>query len=172
MQLDALEAAGCEMIYTDKLSGARADRTEFTRCLAALEPGDVLVVYALSRAGRSMQHLLGLVEDLDRRGVSFESLNERIDTASATGRLIFHVLAALAQFERDLTIERIKDGLAAAKARGRRLGRAEVITPERADAIRELLESGMSMSQVARVTGVGRATLYRHQDAFAPGTAA
>src|SRR5439155_5051040 len=112
LQFDALKAAGCEVIYSDKLYGARDDRPELTRCLAELEPGDVLVVWRLDRLGRSVRHLLGVVEDLGQRRVGFESVHDHVDTTSATGRLVLHVLAALAQFERELTKERITDGLA------------------------------------------------------------
>lgn len=167
LQLDALKKAGCEKIYTDKKSGVRAERKEFDRCLSDLEPGDVLVVYSLSRAGRSMRHLLDLIEDLATREVTFESLHEHIETYTATGRLIFHILAALSEFERELTIERIRDGIAAAKARGHVVGRVSVITRERTSVIKDMLASGMSMSQIARVTGISRATLYRHQARFA-----
>ena len=169
-QIDALKSAGCEVIYTEKMSGrAGSDRPEFERCLSELQAGDDLVVYSLSRAGRSMKHLLSLVEDLTARGVGFRSLRESIETTSATGRLVFHILAALAEFERELTIERIADGLASARARGRKLGRATVLPDERAAAIREMLAGGMSVSQVARVTGVSRATLYRHAEALRAG---
>jgi DNA invertase Pin-like site-specific DNA recombinase len=161
-QVSALETAGVERIFTEKLTGARRDRPEFDRCLAELRRGDTLVVYSLSRCGRSMAHLLTLVEELGERGIEFKSLKENIETSTATGRLVFHILAALAEFERELTMERVSDGLAAAKARGKKLGRASVIDEERAASIREMLAGGMSVSQVARVTGIGRATLYRH----------
>jgi DNA invertase Pin-like site-specific DNA recombinase len=162
LQLDALKAAGCEEIYTDKMSGARDDRPELGRCLAELEPGDVLIVWRLDRLGRSTPHLLSTVESLTKRGIGFKSINGAIDTTDATGRLVLIILAGLAEFERELTKERIAAGLASAKARGARLGRRTVLPDERLAAIREMLATGMSVSQVARVTGVSRATLYRH----------
>jgi DNA invertase Pin-like site-specific DNA recombinase len=162
LQLDALNAAGCERMYADKLSGARDDRPELQRCIEDLKAGDVLVVWRLDRLGRSLQHLLTTVEDLAARGIGFESLHDKIDTTNATGKLVFHILAALAEFERALTIERIEAGLTSAKARGTKLGRKAAITEERATAIRSLIASGMSVSQVARSVGVSRATLYRY----------
>jgi DNA invertase Pin-like site-specific DNA recombinase len=119
LQIDALERAGCQVIYRDKMSGARDDRPEFTKALAATGPGDRLTVWRLDRAGRSLQHLLQIVDDLQQRNARFRSLNESIDTSGATGRLIFHILAALAEFERELMIERVMAGLEAARARGR-----------------------------------------------------
>jgi len=163
LQLDALKAAGCGIVYSDKLSGAKDDRPELNRCLAELQPGDTLVIWRLDRLGRSMRHLLATVEDLAGRGVAFESLHDSINTASATGKLIFHVLAALAEFERALTKERIDSGLASARARNRKLGRPSVLNEERLADIREALASGKSISQVARSMRISRATLYRHQ---------
>ena len=161
-QLDALNAAGCEIIYQEKLSGARDGRPELDRCLAELQAEDVLVVWRLDRLGRSLRHLLTTIEDLGSRGVGFESIHDKVDTTSATGRLVLHILAALSQFERELTKERIAAGLQAAKARGRKLGRRSVIDDERTVVVRKMLADGMNASQVARVTGIGRATLYRH----------
>jgi DNA invertase Pin-like site-specific DNA recombinase len=162
LQLTALKAAGVEAIYTDKASGARDDRPELTRCLAELQPGDVLVVWRLDRLGRSLPHLLQTVADLSERSVGFESLHDKVDTTSATGRLVLHILAALSQFERELTKERIAAGLAAARARGSKLGRKTVMTDDRTALVRELLDGGASLSQVARTLRISRATLYRH----------
>lgn len=126
LQIDALTKHGipASQIFKDKLSGARCNRPGLTRCLDSLQSGDILVVWRLDRLGRSMRHLITLVEDLRDRGVGFRSLQEgAIDTTSASGELIFNIFSALAQFERRLIQERTKAGLAAARARGRRGGR-------------------------------------------------
>lgn len=119
LQLDALHRAGCQPIFADKLSGVRDDRPKLAEALVSLGPGDSLVVWRLDRLARSLQHLVQVVSDLQQRGVKFRSLTESIDTSGATGRLVFHVLAALAQFERELMIERVSAGLESARARGR-----------------------------------------------------
>lgn len=163
LQLDALKLAGCEIVYSDKLSGAQADRLELARCLSELQPGDTLVIWRLDRLGRSLPHLLATIEELNAREIGFESVHDHVDTTSATGRLVLHILAALSQFERELTKERIAAGLASARARNRKLGRPSVLNEERLADIREALASGKSISQVARSMRISRATLYRHQ---------
>jgi DNA invertase Pin-like site-specific DNA recombinase len=164
LQLDAMKAAGVatENVYTEQVSGVRADRPVLAKVLADLEPGDTLVIWRLDRLGRSLPHLLAVVDDLGSRGVGFESLHDKIDTDSATGRLLFHVLASLAEFERDLTTERIHAGLDAARARDQKLGPKTVMTPSRIRAAAKLLAEGMDRAEVARSVGVSRATLYRH----------
>ena len=123
LQEDALKAAGCKKIYTDKTGGAKADRPGLERALADVRPGDSLVVWKLDRLGRSLKHLIETVTDLSERGVGFRSLQEAIDTTTSGGKLIFHVFGALAEFERDIIRERTLAGLAAARARGRKGGR-------------------------------------------------
>src|SRR5437764_6988199 len=123
LQEDALKAAGCEKIYTDKAGGTRAERPGLERALADLRPGDQLVVWKLDRLGRSLKHLIETVNDLRDRGVGFQSVQEAIDTTTSGGKLIFHVFGALAEFERDLIRERTRAGLQAARARGRQGGR-------------------------------------------------
>jgi DNA invertase Pin-like site-specific DNA recombinase len=116
LQRDALRTAAVTALYEDHCSGAKTSRPDLDRCLADLQAGDTLVIWRLDRLGRSLPHLLDVVEDLDRRGVHLRSLNDHIDTTTATGRLVFHVLASLAQFERELTAERIAAGVAAYRA--------------------------------------------------------
>ena len=129
-QVDALTRHGISKsdIFMDKLSGAKCERPGLTKCLDTLQKGDILVVWRLDRLGRSMRHLITLVEDLRERGIGFRSLNEgAIDTTSASGELIFNIFSALAQFERRLIQERTKAGLAAARARGRNGGRPKLM---------------------------------------------
>lgn len=162
LQLDALKAAGCERIYTDKgQSGALRSRPQLDKCLAALQPGDVLTVWKLDRLGRSLPHLVAVLGDLQGRGVGFLSLTEAIDTGSAAGRLLGHVFGALAEFERALLVERTRAGITAAKRRGVKLGRKPALSPEQVAHARKLIEAGDSPGHVARLLGVARSTLYK-----------
>ena len=131
LQTDALRNAGCERVFEDTASGAKADRPGLADALAYLRDGDVLVVWRLDRLGRSLPHLIETVGKLEARGVGFRSLTENIDTTTPGGRLIFHVFGALGQFERDLIRERTKAGLTAAAARGRKGGRKPVVTADK-----------------------------------------
>jgi DNA invertase Pin-like site-specific DNA recombinase len=123
LQLDALRAVGCSRIFQDRSSGSIRERPQLTRALNHLRPGDTLVTWRLDRLGRSLHHLITLMKELNDVGVAFRSLSESIDTATASGRLLFHVMGALAEFERSLISERTKAGMASAKLRGKRLGR-------------------------------------------------
>lgn len=165
LQLDALAAAGCDRVWTDYASGTTAGRPELAAVLDYARPGDVLVVWRLDRLGRSVQHLVATVADLGRRGVELRSLNEGIDTTTATGRLTFHIFAAVAEFEADLIRARTVAGLDAARARGRTGGRPSVITPERARLIDDLLaRPGATVAGAARALGISRASIYRYRD--------
>src|SRR5690348_6581068 len=126
LQLDALAAAGCDRVFQDTASGAKAERPGLARALDFLRPGDTLVVWRLDRLGRSLQHLIQTLTALDQRGVGFKSLTESIDTTTPGGKLVFHIFGALAEFERDLIRERTQAGLAAARARGRTGGHPRV----------------------------------------------
>lgn len=159
-QINALRAAGVERIWTDVGSGARTDRPAPAEMLAAAAAGDTAVVTRLDRLGRSLPDLLGLVENLATRDVGLRSLAEQIDTTSATGRLVLHVFAALAEFERALMHERIMAGLAAARARGRIGGRPKALTGARLAHARQLADTGTPVREIAVILGVARSTVY------------
>jgi DNA invertase Pin-like site-specific DNA recombinase len=162
-QLDALRAAGCRRIFAEKESGRGTDRPELTACLGFMAPGDTLVVPALDRLSRSLQDLITTVGDLRRRGVGFTSLHENLDTTTPGGRLVFHVFAALAEFIRELIVSGTREGLAAARARGRVGGRPTVITPEIIRAARDMLPNpDASVTSIAKLLGVSPGTLYNH----------
>ncbi|MDT0440817.1 recombinase family protein, partial [Streptomyces doudnae] len=129
-QIAALEAAHCVRIFTDKKSGQNAEREELWKCLDYLRPGDTLVVPSLDRVGRSIQDLISIVSGLRKRGIGFQSLHESLDTTTPGGRLVFHVFAALAEFIRELIVQGTHEGLAAARARGERIGRPPAMTEE------------------------------------------
>lgn len=163
MQEDELLKAGCEKVFVDKASGVAKDRPQLTAALDYLREGDVLVVWRLDRLGRSLKHLVNVVADLEDRGVGFRSLHESIDTTTSAGKLIFHVFAALAEFERELIRERTIAGLTAARARGRMGGRKPSLSPKQIQVARQMYASGDStVAEIAKVLGVSRATIYRH----------
>jgi len=162
LQTDALEKAGCEKIFTERLSGARSDRPVLAEALEFLRTGDSLVVWRLDRLARSVADLIQIVKDLEAKGIGLTSLTEGIDTKSGPGRLVFHVFAALAEFERMLLRERTAAGLKAARDRGRIGGRPRLMTPDKVVAARKLMGTGMSAREVATAVGVSLPTLYRH----------
>ncbi len=161
LQRDALQAAGVDVrhLFEDRASGAKDDRPGLTKALAFVRPGDVLVVWKLDRLGRSLPHLLSIVNTLKGRQVAFRSLTEGMDTTTASGELLFHVFGALAQYERALTTERVTAGLAAARRRGRMGGRPPAITGEKLESILAALSGGMSKAAACRTFGVKRTTL-------------
>lgn len=162
LQHDALLAAGCQRIFTDKASGRLESRPSLDDLLEQARPGDTVVVWRLDRLGRSLRHLLETVEVLETRGISFVSLTENIDTTTPAGRLVFHVFGALAEFERSLIRERTMAGLAAARARGRTGGRPTVWTEDKLRTVRAMRESGdYDVTSIAKVLGVSRASVYR-----------
>lgn len=160
LQRDALKSAGCEPLFEDHASGARADRPGLAEALGYVRRGDTLVVWKLDRLGRSMAHLIDTVRRLEAKGVGFRSLTEGIDTATPGGTLIFHLFGALAQFERDLIRERTRAGLKAAAARGRKGGRKPVVTPDKLARARALMASGLTVREAAARLKVGKSTLY------------
>ena len=161
LQRDALMAVGVDSrhLFEDHASGAKDDRPGLAEALAFVRPGDVLVVWKLDRLGRSLSHLLSIVNALKEKQVAFRSVTEGMDTTTPSGELLFHVFGALAQYERALTQERVVAGLAAAKRRGRIGGRPLAIAGERLDAIITSLNGGMSKAAVCRNFGVKRTTL-------------
>jgi DNA invertase Pin-like site-specific DNA recombinase len=161
LQRDALLAAGVDArhIFEDRASGARDDRQGLTQALAFLKPGDVLVVWKLDRLGRSLTHLIEIINNLKAHQVAFRSLTEGMDTSTPSGELLFHVFGALAQYERALIKERVNAGLNAARSRGRIGGRPHAISKEKLDAIVTSLNQGMSKSAVCRTFDVKRTTL-------------
>jgi len=162
LQLDALNAAGCYRVFVDTMSGSLERRPELDKLLDQLRPGDTLVVWRLDRLGRSIRHLIDQLHVLADRGVGFRSLQETIDTTSPGGRLVFHVFAALAEFERDLIRERTNAGLQAARARGRRGGRPPQLTANQVRTARRMYEQqDMTVAQIGQVLGVSRTTIYR-----------
>ena len=161
-QLDALHRAGCERVFSEVASGARDDRPVLQEALAYARPGDVLVSLKLDRVARSLQHLTGLVADLNHRRVGLKSLTEEIDTSTPGGKLVFHIFGAIAEFERDLIRERTRVGLDAARKRGRVGGRPVKMTPAKLEAARKLLQSGTSVREIADSLGVSVPTVYRH----------
>ena len=163
-QTAELRAAGCVRIFTETATGADPARPQLAACLDYLRDGDTLVVARLDRLGRSLVHLLGVVEDLRTAGVGLRSLHEAIDTTTPAGRMVLGVFAALAEFERELISERTRAGLAAAKARGAVPGRPRAMTGEQLAHARALISAGASKGSVARTLGVGRSTLYRYLD--------
>lgn len=163
LQHDALTKAGCETIYTEKASGAQRDRPELNAALNYIRQGDTLVVYKLDRLARSLNQLIETVAMLEERGIGFRSLTEAIDTTSPGGKLVFHIFAALAEFERGIIRERTKAGLAAARARGKTGGRPPALAKADLAAARALLrDPNISVEEAARRVGVSPSTLYRH----------
>jgi DNA invertase Pin-like site-specific DNA recombinase len=161
LQRDALIAAGVDErhLFEDRVSGSRADRAGLAKALAFARYGDCLVVWKLDRLGRSLPHLLATVTGLKQRGIAFRSLTEQMDTTTPQGELLFHVFGALAQFERSLTQERVRAGLAAARRRGRRGGRPTVIDAEKLATITGALDAGTTKAAVCRSFGIKRSTL-------------
>lgn len=162
LQFDALDHAGCKRIFTDYASGARPSRPSLDEALGLVKRGDILVVWKLDRLGRSLSHLITLIAELEKRGVAFRSLSEAIDTDTAGGRLLFHVMGALAEFERTLISERTRAGMAAAKTRGAVLGRPRKLSSDQVQsASRSLAQSRRSVRDIASKLLVSRSTLRR-----------
>lgn len=161
LQLDALKKAKCKRIFTDKLSGSRKERPGLNDALSHLRSGDTLLVWKLDRLGRTVKGLVDLISELEAQGVNFKSLTDGIDTTTSAGRFFFHVMASLAQMERELTLERTKAGLVAARKLGRVGGRKRIMTESKIKSARKLLASGHAPKDVSHDLGISIATLYR-----------
>jgi DNA invertase Pin-like site-specific DNA recombinase len=166
LQVDSLKKAGCseKNTFTDKITGTKAERTGLTQALTHLRPGDTLVVWRLDRLGRSLKHLIETVTKLQEQGVAFQSITEHIDTATATGQLVFHLFGALAEFERNLIRERTVAGLDAARARGRLGGRSELEASSTKVAMAKKLYADKTndINDICKNLTISRATLYRY----------
>ena len=161
LQREALRQAGCQKVFEDPVSGTRAARPGLTKAQEMLREGDMLVVWKLDRLGRSVKQLVDLAGELQQRGVQFKSLTDAIDTGTPSGRFFFHVMASLAEMERDLIVERTRAGLEVARQLGRKGGRKPKMTDSKIASARKLLDSGMPPRDVAQNLGVSVPTLYR-----------
>ena len=162
-QTDVLEAAGCDKIFVEHASGTLAKRPALTDALAYLRDGDTLVVTKLDRLGRSVRNLKHVADELQQRAIGLKALSQGIDTTTPGGRLFFHMLAAIAEFEHDLIVERTHDGLAAARARGRKGGPKFKMTANKIRQARSMYDSGNhTVQEIADTFGVSRQTIYRH----------
>jgi DNA invertase Pin-like site-specific DNA recombinase len=167
LQEDAMKRERCDRVFVDKMTGKRFDRPEFLKMLDMLRPGDILVVWKLDRLGRSLKELIETVNELAARGVELRSLKEQIDTTTPTGKLMFHIIAALAEFERDIIQERTQAGLEAARARGRKGGRPKAtakLRPGQLERARKLYaDHNNTVEEIMRLTGFkSRATFYKY----------
>ncbi len=162
LQLDALQAVGCTMIYQDEgISGTVKERAGLAQALEALGTEDILVVWKLDRLGRSLGFLCSLIEELGKQRTGFISLTDGINTATSGGKLVFHIMGALAEFERDLIRERTKAGMQAARKRGKHVGRPRSLTSQQVTHAHELLDAGKSQREVAQLFGVSPNTMGR-----------
>src|SRR5215469_533940 len=150
MQLKALQRAGCKKVFKDEgISGSTVKRPALLRCLKALDDGDTLTVWKLDRLARSLHDLVAMLDDFNSRGIQFRSLTEEINTTTPGGKLVFHIFAALAEFERGLIIERTREGMKAARARGVKSGPPPKLTRQQTDHARQLIENGQLRERVA-----------------------
>src|SRR3954469_15250904 len=166
LQRDALTKAGCEQIYTDRISGIKAERKGLTDALSHLRSGDTLVVWRLDRLGRSLRHLIDTVTALQDQGIGFKSLQENIDTTTSGGKLVFHIFGALAEFEREIIRERTNAGLQAARSRGRNGGRPKKLTRKQIEMLQHLAaDKKHSVKEICQTLGIGRTVFYRYLEA-------
>ena len=166
LQKDALEKLGCNKIFTDTASGAKAERIGLEEALEYVREGDTLVVWRLDRLGRSLKHLIETITELNNRKIGFKSIQENIDTTTSSGKLFFHIFGALAEFERDIIRERTQAGLQAARARGRKGGRPKakaLNTPKKITLAQSLYnDKNNTVDEICKTLNISRATLYRY----------
>jgi len=163
LQRDALKIAGCEKIFTDRVSGTKAERKGLTEALSHLREGDTLVVWRLDRLGRSLRHLIDTVTELHEQGIGFKSLQENIDTTTSGGKLVFHIFGALAEFEREIIRERTQAGLQSARSRGKVGGRPKALTAKEVQMLRNMAaDKSLAVSDICKTLGIGRTTFYRY----------
>lgn len=162
MQIDELKKCGCEKIFTDVISGVKCERLGLNEAFEYAREGDIIVVWKLDRAGRSLKHLIEIVNELDERKIGFISLKESIDTTTSTGRLMFHIVASLAEFERDIIRERTMAGLTAARARGRIGGRPKKIDENKLIMAKSMMaDKNIAIKDICTALEVSKATLYK-----------
>jgi DNA invertase Pin-like site-specific DNA recombinase len=163
LQQDALKTAGCTKIFTDTISGVKAERRGLREALEYVRAGDTLVVWRLDRLGRSLKDLIEKLTELNNRKIGFKSLTENIDTTTSGGKLIFHIFGALAEFERDLIKERTEAGLQAVRERGRKGGRPKVLTQKKADMARALYaDKRNTINEICKTLNISKTSLYRY----------
>jgi DNA invertase Pin-like site-specific DNA recombinase len=163
LQTDALTKAGCEKIFSDVASGAKSDREGLVEAIGFMRAGDTLIVWKLDRLGRSLPHLIATARELESKGIGFRSVQEAIDTTTPAGKLFFHMVGALAEFERDIIRERTKAGLLSARQRGRLGGRPSVVDEKKIRQAKAMLaDSKNTAADICATLGISRATLYRH----------
>lgn len=163
LQKDALNKIGCEKIFMDIASGVKSSRTGLDEAINFLREGDILVVWKLDRLGRSLKHLIEVINDLNLRNIGFKSIQENIDTTTSGGKLIFHVFGALAEFEREVIRERTNAGLSAARARGRLGGRPPVMDSKKILMAKALFnDKSTSITEICKTLKISRSTLYRY----------
>ena len=170
LQLDALTKAGCDEahIYTDTMSGAKAEREGLETALSHLRAGDTLVVWRLDRLGRTLKQLIELINDFNAHNVGFMSIQEHIDTTTSGGKLVFHIFGALAEFEREVIRERTNAGLKAARARGRLGGRPKALDTKKATQLKAMYKGGAPIADILDLFKISRATLYKYVGAKHP----
>lgn len=163
LQIDALKQAGCEKIITDELSGSVAERPGLNKLKELLRKDDILMVWRLDRLGRTLKHLIEWINELEQQGIGFKSLQETIDTTNSSGKLIFHIFAALAEFERNLIRERTRAGLEAARVRGRQGGRPKILTENKCELAVKLYEDKKhSVKEICQIMNISKPTLYKY----------